>query len=130
MGKSSLTFIFVVLSIVSWGQDSLKTETKVPGFIVLTNDTINNSSNLRSFFDKLYSLKKEKRQINIVHIGDSHIQADFLTNTVRVLFQKEFGNAGRGLVFPGRIGRTNEPMNIFSSSKSPWDAKRIVFTDN
>ncbi len=121
--------LLILLTLPAWAQDSLK-QVQIPDFITIANDTIANSNALQSFFSKLQSLKKEKRQINIVHIGDSHIQADFLTNTIRGLFQREFGNAGRGLVFPGRIGHTNEPMNISSSSKSAWDAKRIVFTEN
>lgn len=124
----SFSFLFF-LALPVLAQDSLKQE-QVPDFITIANDTIANSNALQSFFNKLQSIKKEKRQISIVHIGDSHIQADFLTNTVRSLLQTVFGNAGRGLVFPGRIGHTNEPMNIFSSSKSAWEGKRIVFTDN
>lgn len=125
-----LTFIFLIfLALALRAQDTLK-QVQVPNFITGANDTISNSIALQSFFRKLQSIKKEKRQISIVHIGDSHIQADFLTNTVRMFFQNEFGNAGRGLIFPGRIAHTNEPMNIYSSSKSAWDAKRIVFTDN
>jgi lysophospholipase L1-like esterase len=99
-------------------------------FIDWGNNQIVNSPTLSAFFEKLYQLKKTKKGVvNIVHIGDSHIQADFLTHTVRQAIQKEFGNAGRGFVFPGRIARTNEPQSIFSSSGAVWEAKRIVFTD-
>ncbi len=91
---------------------------------------ISNPPVLSPFFEKLYQLRKTKKgTVNIVHIGDSHIQADLLTHTVRQLLQKEFGNAGRGFIFPGRIARTNEPQNIYSSSDATWEAKRIVFAD-
>jgi lysophospholipase L1-like esterase len=99
-------------------------------FIMDQDNQILNSSILSVFYEKLYQLKKTRKGVvNIVHIGDSHIQADLLTNTIRQLFQLQFGNAGRGFIFPGRIARTNEPQNIFTSSDANWDAKRIVFTD-
>jgi lysophospholipase L1-like esterase len=90
-------------------------------------NVIHNAGYLEPFFEKLHELKSEKTQtVNIVHIGDSHIQADFLTEVVRRKLQEEFGNAGRGLVFPGRVAGTNEPLNFRSSSSSVWAAKRIV----
>jgi hypothetical protein len=131
MKRGSLLFLFNLCIHFGIAQDSLNVSTNgIPNFIKLSKDTLTYSSKLNSFFEKLYNVKNQKHQINIVHIGDSHIQADFLTNTIRQLLQKEFGNAGRGLIFPGRIAKTNEPMNIRSSTKSIWEAKRIVFTNN
>ena len=131
MKRLSFTICFILAFEFVIAQDSMRVASlQIPEFVSLPLDTIGNSSHLHSFFERLYLLKKEKRQINIIHIGDSHIQADMLTNMVRMLLQKEFGNAGRGLVFPGKIAHTNEPLNILSSSTSSWEAKRIVFTDN
>jgi lysophospholipase L1-like esterase len=45
---------------------------------------------------------------------------------LRVKLQKEFGNAGRGLVAPFKVGRTNEPSSFKSSSNAPWHSRRIV----
>lgn len=99
-------------------------------FLQLEKNEITNNTSLSAFFEKLYQQKKHSNEkISILHIGDSHIQADFLTNQIRSLLQTEFGNAGRGLVFPGRVGRTNEPLNIYSSTNMQWESKRIVFTD-
>lgn len=97
-------------------------------FIKQEDNRIHNSASLAPFYDLLYQLKSKKETIvNILHIGDSHIQADYLTGTTRKLFQREFGNAGRGLVFPGRVGRTNEPSTLYSSSSARWDASRIIY---
>jgi lysophospholipase L1-like esterase len=91
---------------------------------------IHNSVTLSEFYEKLYQLKKvKKNNVNILQIGDSHIQADFLSGAVRKLLQLEFGNAGRGLIFPGRVGRTNESGTVYSSSTGLWDAKRIIYTN-
>src|SRR5260221_617003 len=131
-GKGSLSILLVVfLSNCLLAQDTIHVEQETRyDFINDQQNEIVNSITLSVFFEKLYQLKKNKKgTVNIVHIGDSHIQADFLTNSVRQLLQKQFGNAGRGFVFPGRIARTNEPQNIYTSSEANWEAKRIVFTD-
>jgi len=132
-GRGSL-FLFgliVFLSNYLFAQDTIivKSENHFD-FINEQSNEIINSSSLSAFYEKLYRLRKTKKgTINIVHIGDSHIQADLFTHVVRQEIQKQFGNAGRGFISPGRIARTNEPQNIYSSSDANWEAKRIVFTD-
>jgi lysophospholipase L1-like esterase len=64
-----------------------------------------------------------------VHIGDSHIQADIETSVIRNELQKYFGNAGRGLVFPYQVAKTNAPSDIFSSSKNSWKNNRVARID-
>ena len=85
-------------------------------FIKNEMNVISNAGCLEPFYQKLVELKgNSSGVINILHIGDSHIQADYLTKTTRTLLQQEFGNAGLGLSFPGRIARTNESSLIYSS---------------
>jgi len=55
-----------------------------------------------------------------LHIGDSHTQADFLTRGIRNSLQKKFGNAGRGLVFPYRLTKSNESYDYRSATNSTW----------
>jgi len=99
-------------------------------FINKEANEIHNSVVLAPFYEKLYQMKEIKNStINILQIGDSHVQADFFSGTTRSLFQLEFGNAGRGLVFPGRVGRTNESPTLYSSSSGNWEAKRIIYTN-
>lgn len=94
----------------------------------LTEDSLNvihADSNLIKFFDKLQKLEKGKlNQINIVHVGDSHIQADWYSGTMRKNLQTQFGNAGRGLIFPHKVARTNAPADVYSFSNTQWDAFR------
>lgn len=131
MGKVLLINCFILLSFKAPAQDTLAVvRPNGLSFLNLEENRIANNTSLSSFFENLFRQKKNSNQkISILHIGDSHIQADFLTNQIRGLMQNEFGNAGRGLVFPGRVGRTNEPLNIYSSSNTQWESKRIVFTD-
>ena len=86
------------------------------------SDTIRNSQSLYGFFAKLNALETSDslQTINILHIGDSHIQADFLTREIRNSLQKKLGNAGRGLVFPYRITRSNESYDYRSSTNAAW----------
>lgn len=77
-----------------------------------------------SFFAGLDSLKAGKDTvISIVHLGDSHIQAGFLTGQVMRLFQERFGNAGRGWVAPYKLGRSNQPTDYFITS----DAREWIY---
>lgn len=76
---------------------------------------------LFSFFNHLdHFIKTRMGKINIVHIGDSHVQADYLTNETRSLFQQAFGNGGRGFLFPYRIANTNNPINYSVSFGGRW----------
>ncbi len=86
-------------------------------------NTIGNGTDkfLYSFFNHLdHFLKTRMGKINIVHIGDSHIQADYLTNETRVLFQQTFGNGGRGFLFPFRMANTNNPINYSVAFGGKW----------
>ena len=103
---------------------------KTYGLEVDTDNVINNASHLDSFFESLYQLGQTgNRKVNIVHIGDSHIQADYMTSIIRRNFHRHFGNAGRGLIVPLRVARTNEPNNFRTASKVVWRSKRCVLPD-
>lgn len=66
----------------------------------------------------------------IAHIGDSHIQADMFSGKIRKQLQKQFGNAGRGLIFPYRVAKTNGPDDYRSRTNATWDVKRVIATSN
>ena len=56
----------------------------------IKNNVFANQELLNPIFNKLYNLEKSKKgKINIVHIGDSHIQADFFTNAIRSELQSK-----------------------------------------
>lgn len=107
-----------------------QTLTETDGLYDIVKDednVIHNRVNLELLFEKLYKIKTSGRgNVNILHIGDSHIQADFITEVVRRNLQYEFGNAGRGFIFPGRVAGTNEPFNIRTSSQDKWQVKKVI----
>jgi lysophospholipase L1-like esterase len=89
-----------------------------------------NTNSLLPLLTKLYKIKRfSNEKAVIVHLGDSHIQADMMTAIIRNSFQSYFGNAGRGLVFPFKIAKSNAPNDLISSSESVWKGNRITKTD-
>jgi len=101
------------------------------GFIQYDSNYIHHNEYMESLYSKLVKLRGEKNStVNILHIGDSHIQADYLTHTIRTLLQQEFGNAGLGLTFTGRAANTNESQQIYSASKGEWVSNKISLTQS
>ncbi len=93
-------------------------------------NTLENPNSLYPLLAKLYRIKHFSNENAVfVHIGDSHIQADIETSVIRNELQKYFGNAGRGLVFPYQVAKTNAPSDIFSSSKNSWKNNRVARID-
>jgi hypothetical protein len=96
-------------------------------FIDQRKNIIHNDSVLIPFFQLLADREAGKNdKVVIAHVGDSHIQADFFSGRIREELQKKFGNAGRGLVFPYRAARSNEPYSIKSSGAGQWKSGRNV----
>lgn len=93
-------------------------------------DTISGRLYLNPFFEKLEKLKQGRNHlVSIVHIGDSHVQADWMTGRMRKNFQNYFGHAGRGLIVPARAAKSNESATIFSSAEGAWETKKVISSD-
>jgi len=94
---------------------------------VPSDGQIYNAKVLKGFFKKLEENEDHKNQkINIVHIGDSHIQGDLMTNEIRKNLQQKFGNSGRGLVFPYQLAKTNGSYNERFKSNRSWQSYRNI----
>jgi len=68
----------------------------------------------------------DHRKINILHLGDSHIQADVYTGTIRSRLQELFGNGGRGFLFPCRVARSNNPDDYTTASTGSWTSTKCT----
>jgi lysophospholipase L1-like esterase len=81
------------------------------------------STKFEQFFAKLDSLALwGEGNINILHIGGSHIQAGVFPNRMRTNFaniQPGFA-ASRGAIFPYTAARTNNPKNYSVSYSGEW----------
>ncbi|HAI75635.1 MAG TPA: hypothetical protein DCM08_05260 [Microscillaceae bacterium] len=87
------------------------------------------STSLASFQNALQQRWQGKQPLlNIVHIGDSHIQADFFTAVVREKFQSipQWGNAGRGFFFPCEIAGSSAVYNISAQTTGYWQGCHIL----
>lgn len=61
-----------------------------------------------------------KKRFKIVHIGDSHIQSDILSDAIRQQFQLHFGNAGSGFLFPYGLAKSYGPRGVTASTAGIW----------
>jgi len=88
--------------------------------------------NLRPLIDKFQNIKSEKHEpIRIVHIGDSHLQAGFITEKIKQELFQRFSQdtiASPGFVFPYTIAQTNNPFFYNLNYKGDWDwCKNVDF---
>ena len=116
----------IVSGILSQKGDYFLGEVRYP-FIQYPENSIlypGDSSSFNSFYQKLDSLVVfGAGRINIVHIGGSHIQADIYTHQIRKKLQhiQYDMNGGRGLVFPYRIAKSNNPSNYRINYAGTWE---------
>ncbi len=74
----------------------------------------------------LYPFDPLREVVQILQLGDSHVQGGFYPNQVRVRLQYRFGNAGRGLLTPYRLMKTNQPQGYEISSPNLWEGSRCT----
>jgi lysophospholipase L1-like esterase len=82
-----------------------------------------------SLYDKMNQLRNDDTgKVHFLQLGDSHIQADYMSSRVRYRLADLLGckEAGRGLIFPYRLAQTNNPENYRVKSKAVWTADRSV----
>ncbi|MBO2009394.1 hypothetical protein J4E00_10055 [Siccationidurans soli] len=66
-------------------------------------------------------------RVSVVHIGDSHLQADEFSGRTRRELQRTYGNAGRGLAFPFRVAKTGgSPTFRTVATGGQWRARRVL----
>lgn len=93
-------------------------------------NVILNEKALANVFEKLYDLEQnQNRKVRIVHIGDSHIQADLFTAKIRRRMQQVFGNAGFGFTFPYSLAATNNSSPIRFTGSGGFSATRNLYAD-
>ena len=127
--RSNLLLIALLIPVLTFAQEAQKQKTY--SFINYDKNFVYQPSQktLLPFFQQIDSLiLRGDRQINIVQIGDSHIQAGFFPNIVRNKIQSMqfFGSGGRGFIFPYKIAKTNNPWNYRINYTGEWEYCRNV----
>jgi lysophospholipase L1-like esterase len=105
---------------------SISRDYKSYPFLKLDKNNIN--MNGRTWHDLYEKFKATQHGgiVNIVQIGDSHVQADGNGGKVRKLLQQQYGNAGRGLMIPFRLAGTNQPLDYKITSSSPFTSAKLM----
>lgn len=87
------------------------------------------SARLTHFYDELNGLLRgQQKQLSILHIGGSHVQADMFSHQVRSHFDTliQDYHASRGIIFPFETAKTNNPSNYKVTHKGEWTPSRNV----
>lgn len=121
--KSKALFVFILLTMAV---HNLMAQSVVP-FVNDEKNTIGNAQYLQAFYKKMALIDDSNAQVHILHIGDSHLQADFLTEQTRKLFNSE---AARGLLVPYKVAKTNSSYMYTSKTYSDWQGKRCTKLEN
>jgi hypothetical protein len=127
--KRSFQYILSVLLLIPTSlksQDVANTDENVIRFM----------GNSRTLFEDLFRsfdtiILEGKGTVNILHLGDSHIQAGYLTGRIRerIVSSIASGCGARGLIFPYRMARTNNPTDYSVKFSGRWESCRNVETN-
>jgi lysophospholipase L1-like esterase len=96
-------------------------------------EQIENAIGFAAFFSKWEDIVVGKNtKLEILHLGDSHIQADFFTGRVRQRVQSFSAGAegARGIVFPYNLAETNNPGNYIIESENNWQVVNALKTSD
>jgi hypothetical protein len=133
MNRNVLTLIcFLMMLMPNADAQSIYKEVPSLSFAKFDSNMISFPGDPRSFdffYKKLDRLIFHgKGQINIVHFGGSHIQADIISHRFRrhLLSIQDGLVSGRGLIFPFSAAKTNNPWNYKTTYKGKWIAVRNV----
>ncbi len=91
---------------------------------VYFGQSIENSSSLDLFKSKL---QNQQQVVSVLFLGDSHIQAGYISEVLRKNFQNIYGNAGRGTVFPYAVANSSGNNDVESVSNKAWQTFRSVY---
>jgi lysophospholipase L1-like esterase len=98
-----------------------KTPRLITGF-----DTDPSKAALNNFLQKLYELKNgKKKKIRIAYFGDSIIEGDLITQTLRKLLQQFFGGSGVGFV-PITSQVSKDRQSVFCEYSGGWTDENFV----
>jgi lysophospholipase L1-like esterase len=127
--STKIFFLFLFTRV--WGQASPFANEDYP-FVKIEHNRIVNHGNPEAFNHLHKKLEKVfltgKGQINVVHFGGSHIQADVWSNQVRNNLNSIMpGISGpRGLIFPYKIAKTNGSWYYNIDYTGNWTSCRNV----
>lgn len=94
---------------------------------ISSHGEILNAKLLLPFFEKLTRLEHDTAagKVNVVHIGDSHVQTNSFSSAIRSTLQQSLGNGGYGFTFPYYFQNEGMTSRAFRfSSNASWQMCR------
>ncbi len=67
-----------------------------------------------------------QNKLSVVHLGDSHLQADIYPGQIRKKMHKLHGDGGRGLMFAFSTAKTYSSVDYKSTHTGVWTAARSI----
>ena len=127
MIKAIIIIMVVAFSLNSIAQNSCDT---LPFINCDLNHIINYSKHeqAKNLSKKLYNLN-DSNKLTIVHIGDSHLQAGFLTEKIKQELFSYFSNdtmASPGFIFPYTVAQTNNPYFFTVNYSGNWNVCKNI----
>jgi lysophospholipase L1-like esterase len=86
-------------------------------------ETLCDADRLQPFFVKLANARRQT--VRILQIGDSHTAGDQLTGAWRTALQARYGNAGRGVLAPGRPYQGYLTKDVTASMSAGWSVNGV-----
>ena len=81
-------------------------------------------SSLSTFFNALSKGQAAKRQVRVMHYGDSQIEGDRITSFLRLRLQSRFGGSGVGLLHA--VPHSYQPGAVHQSTSNNWEQTLIA----
>jgi len=81
---------------------------------------------LNNQFQNLKNPIKGDTLFTIMHIGDSHVQGDYFSGEIRMQLQYQFGNAGRGILFPYALAKSFGPKGVAVKQSGIWTGLKTM----
>jgi lysophospholipase L1-like esterase len=128
LSAGNIIVFLLIFSSSSWGQSGDYYLGPMRYSVIKYDADIIQFPGSDSTFTKLYkqinkTILNGTDKIQIVHLGGSHIQADIYTKVIRERLQELSPdmNGGRGLIFPFRMAKTNNPSNYRVQYSGSWE---------
>jgi len=111
--KLIITTLFLTVNMILYGQSA-----EILGLKIEYNTVQFKDSNVLKTF---YNSWNAQKRLSVLHLGDSHLQNENLTNKSRQLLQELIGDGGIGLIQPFSIVKTYDASFYKSSHTGNWE---------
>ncbi len=123
--------IFAMFAHVGWAQ-TCECHYRAYPFLRCEQNNIKHQGRSQEIFDSFYKKLSDLQlhstgRLNIMHFGDSHIQADYLPNRMRQLLRGEqtaWSTGDRGVIFPYAVAQMNNPHSYVVDYSGEWTSLR------